>query len=120
VEDTQCYARRESTARAPRNSPQAIRHYWYRAGFRCRAAAEDSEKALQRAAGQGMLLLRQQFMSGIWAIVVNDWRYPPSNIGRIGDDILKHAADQSLVGVTANDPVEAVYLVNLTDDLGEP
>lgn len=76
--------------------------------------------ALQRAASRGMLLLRQQFMSGIWATIVNGWRYPPADEGRLGDKFLMRAADQSLVGVTANDPEEAVYLVNLTDEQGEP
>jgi hypothetical protein len=78
------------------------------------------KKALLRVPSVGIPLLRQQFMSGVWAKVVNGWRYPPSNIGRFGDEFLKRAADQSLVGITANDPVEAVYLVNLTDNVGEP
>ncbi len=78
------------------------------------------KEALQRAAAKGMLLLRQQFMSGVWATIVNGWRYPPPDEGRFGDKFLMRAADQSLVGVTANDPEEAVYLVNLTDDHGEP
>lgn len=78
------------------------------------------KKALLQVLNVGVPLLRQQFMSGVWAKVVNGWRYPPSNIGRFGDEFLKRAADQSLVGVTANDPVEAVYLVNLTDNFGEP
>lgn len=76
--------------------------------------------ALQRAAAKGMLLLRQQFMSGIWATIVNGWRYPPFDEGRLGDKFLMRAADQSLAGICANDPVEAVYLVNLTDDQDEP
>ncbi|MFN8483401.1 MAG: DUF1254 domain-containing protein [Anaerolineae bacterium] len=76
--------------------------------------------ALMRAAGKGMLLLRQQFMSGEWAIVCNGWRYPGPKMGRFGDDFLKRAADQSLVGVTANDPQEAVYLFTTVDDHGEP
>lgn len=81
---------------------------------------EAVKKALQRVLGVGIPLLRQQFMSGLWAKFVNGWRYPPSTIGRFGDEFLKRAADQSLVGITANDPEEAVYLVNLTDDSGEP
>ena len=78
------------------------------------------KQALQRAAAKGTLLLRQQFMSGVWATIVNGWRYPPADEGRLGDKFLMRAADQSLVGVTANDPEEAVYLVNLTDDHNEP
>ncbi|AKB28998.1 hypothetical protein MSSIT_2279 [Methanosarcina siciliae T4/M] len=78
------------------------------------------KRALQRVLGVGMSLLRQQFMSGVWAKFVNGWRYPPSNMGRFGDEFLLRAADQSLAGIVANDPVEAVYLVNLTDNSGEP
>ncbi|MCJ7443283.1 MAG: DUF1254 domain-containing protein, partial [Methanotrichaceae archaeon] len=78
------------------------------------------KKALQRAASAGMLLLRQYFMGGSWAKVVNGWRYPPSNEGRFGDEFLLRAACQSMAGIAANDPVEAVYLVNITDDGGEP
>jgi hypothetical protein len=78
------------------------------------------KNALKRVLSIGIPLLRQQFMSGVWAKFVNGWRYPPVNIGRFGDEFLLRAADQSLVGITANDPVEAVYLVNLTDSSGEP
>jgi len=78
------------------------------------------KKALQRAAGAGMLLLRQYFAAGSWATVVNGWRYPPSNEGRFGDEFLLRAACQSLAGIAANDPAEAVYLINFTDDRGEP
>jgi hypothetical protein len=77
------------------------------------------KKALQRVLAVGIPLLRQQFMSGVWAKVVNGWRYPPSNEGRFGDEFLLRAADQSLAGIVANDPVEAVYLVNATDSSGE-
>ena len=65
-----------------------------------------------------MPLLRQQFLSGDWATVVNGWRYPPAEEGRFGDDFLLRAADQSLAGITANDPAEAVYLVNFDDSAG--
>ena len=81
---------------------------------------EAVKQALQRAAGVGMQILRQQFASGVWATHVNGWRYPPPNEGRLGDDFLKRAADQSLAGIFANDPEEAVYLVNQVDDRGEP
>ena len=66
----------------------------------------------------GMGLLRQQFLSGEWATVVNGWRYPPSDMGHFGDDFLQRAADQSMAGITANDPAESVYLVNFTDAEG--
>lgn len=77
------------------------------------------KKALQRVLAAGIPLIRQQFMSGVWAKVVNGWRYPPSNMGRFGDEFLLRAADQSLAGIVANDPVEAVYLINATDSSGE-
>jgi hypothetical protein len=50
--------------------------------------------------------------------VVNGWRYPPPEEGRFGDDFLRRAADQSLAGIAANDPAEAVYLVNFEDGDG--
>ena len=76
------------------------------------------KQGLTRAATTGMALLQQQFLSGDWATVVNGWRYPPAAEGRFGDDFLQRAADQSLAGITANDPAEAVYLVNFTDAHG--
>jgi hypothetical protein len=79
-------------------------------------AQSDVVKAsLTRALGAGMQLLPAQFLSGDWATVVNGWRYPPATEGRAGDDFLLRAADQSLAGIVANDPAEAVYLVNMDD-----
>ncbi|NBM19201.1 DUF1254 domain-containing protein [Streptomyces sp. GC420] len=72
---------------------------------------EDVRQSLIRAAATGMSLLEQQMVSGDWARVVNGWQYPPPQIGRFGDDFLKRAADQSLVG-DVNDPEEAVYLAH--------
>jgi hypothetical protein len=74
---------------------------------------------LTRAAGIGMRLLRQQFLSGDWATIVNGWRYPPPQEGRLGDDFLRRAADQSMAGIAANDPAVAVFLVNFDDDAGQ-
>jgi len=76
------------------------------------------KRGLLRAAAVGLPLLRQQFLSGNWATMVNGWRYPPPEEGRFGDDFLRRAADQSLAGITANDPAEAVYLVNFDDAKG--
>ena len=73
------------------------------------------KQGLIRAELIGMALLKEQFMSGDWANIVNGWRYPPPETGRYGDDFLPRAADQSLAGITTNDPAEAVYLVNFTD-----
>ncbi len=77
------------------------------------------KRSLVRAATTGMPLLKQQMLSGDWARLVNGWRYPPPQIGRFGDDFLKRAADQSLVGITANDPAEAVYLLCYDDADGD-
>ena len=76
------------------------------------------KQGLTRAAMTAMGLLQQQFLSGDWATLVNGWRYPPPEEGRFGDDFLRRAADQSLAGITANDPAEAVYLVNFNDAHG--
>jgi hypothetical protein len=76
--------------------------------------------ALTMAAMTGTKLLQQHFLSGAWATVVNGWRYPPPSEGRAGDDFLVRAAAQSLAGIVANDPVEAVYLVNMADVDGRP
>lgn len=82
------------------------------------AQPEVVKRGLLRAALIGTPLLRGQFLGGSWATVVNGWRYPPSNEGRLGDDYLQRAADQSLAGITANDLAEAVYLVNFDDSEG--
>lgn len=77
------------------------------------------KRSLVRAAAVGVPMLRQQILSGDWAHLVNGWRYPPAQMGRFGDDFLKRAADQALLGVAANDPAEAVYLLNFEDANGE-
>ncbi|MFD2077503.1 DUF1254 domain-containing protein [Actinopolymorpha cephalotaxi] len=73
------------------------------------------KQSLARVAAIGTPLLQQQILSGDWATLVHGWRYPPPQVGRFGDDFLKRAAEQSLVGMTCNDPEEAVYLVNFDD-----
>ena len=73
------------------------------------------KQGLTRTAMTGMAMLRQQFLSGDWATLVNGWRYPPPDMGHFGDDFLQRAAGQSMAGITANDPAESVYLVNFTD-----
>jgi hypothetical protein len=78
------------------------------------------QQGLARAAAAGMALLRQQFASGDWTTVVDGWRYPPPEEGRFGDDFLGRAADQSLAGIAANQPAEAVYLFNFQDEEGKP
>jgi len=53
--------------------------------------------------------------------IVNGWRITKTNLGRLGDDGDYHgrAALQSLGGIVANDPEEAVYLVLTLDPTQE-
>jgi hypothetical protein len=88
-------------------------------GLDIEAQPDAVKQGLMRAELLGMALLKQQFMSGDWANIVNGWRYPPPEIGRYGDDYLLRAADQSLAGIMCNDPAEAVYLVNFDDAEGD-
>jgi hypothetical protein len=76
------------------------------------------KRGLLRAAAVGLPLLRQQILSGTWATNVNGWRYPPPSEGRSRDDFLQRAAEQSLAGIAANDPAEAVYLTCFEDARG--
>nr|BFD81786.1 hypothetical protein StreXyl84_11870 [Streptomyces sp. Xyl84] len=87
-------------------------------GLDVEAQPDVIRQSLIRAAAVGTSMLRQQTLSGDWAHLVNGWRYPPPQMGRFGDDFLKRAADQSLLGVAANDPAEAVYLLNFEDAEG--
>ncbi|WP_351225799.1 DUF1254 domain-containing protein [Streptomyces sp. NPDC002133] len=84
-------------------------------GLDVEAQPEAVKQNLVRAAAVGVPMLKQQMLSGDWAHVVNGWHYPPPQMGRFGDDFLKRAADQSLAGIMANDPDEAVYLLNYDD-----
>ncbi|MBJ6998799.1 DUF1254 domain-containing protein [Streptomyces griseofuscus] len=88
-------------------------------GLDVEAQPEAVRRSLARAAAVGVPLLKQQILSGDWAELVHGWRYPPPEMGRFGDDFLKRAADQSLIGVAANDPAEAVYLLNFEDANGD-
>ena len=89
-------------------------------GLDVEAQPEVVKTNLLRAAGAGMQLIKQYFLSGDWAVPVNGWRYPPPGYGRAGerDDFLLRATGQALGGVIANDPPEAVYLVNQEDGDG--
>ncbi|MET8942070.1 DUF1254 domain-containing protein [Streptomyces sp. NPDC004542] len=88
-------------------------------GLDVEAQPESVKQSLIRAASTGAAMLEQQLLSGEWAQVVNGWRYPPPRMGRFGDDFLKRAAEQSFVGVAANDPEEAVYLAAFHDANGD-
>jgi hypothetical protein len=84
------------------------------------AQPEVVKQNLLRAAGAGMQAVKQYFLSGDWASAVNGWRYPPPGYGRAGerDDFLLRSAGQAMGGIIANDPAEAVYLVNQEDGDG--
>ena len=84
------------------------------------AQPEVVKNNLLRAAGAGMQLIKQYFLTGDWASPVNGWRYPPPGYGRAGerDDFLLRSAGQAMGGIIANDPAEAVYLVNQEDGDG--
>ncbi|MFE0350980.1 DUF1254 domain-containing protein [Streptomyces griseoluteus] len=84
-------------------------------GIDVEAQPEAVKQSLIRAAATAVPMLEQQLLSGEWAHVVNGWRYPPPQMGRFGDDFLRRAAEQSLAGVAANDPEEAVYLAAFHD-----
>ncbi len=88
-------------------------------GLDLEARPDAVKQGLIRAEVLGMALLKEQFLSGDWATIVNGWRYPPPEIGHYGDDFLLHAADQSLAGIACNDPAEGVYLVTFTDAEGK-
>lgn len=87
-------------------------------GLDVEAQPEAVKEGLARAAATAEPLVKQQMLSGDWARMVNGWRYPPPQTGRFGDDFLRRAGEQALVGA-ANDPAESVYLVNYHDPNGE-
>lgn len=74
---------------------------------------------LQSAAEDGLKLLKEMTKSR--GKKINGWTYPPLDIGRAGQnsDFVTRAALQSLAGICAHDPVEAVYL-NISEHDGQP
>ncbi|UCE63448.1 MAG: DUF1254 domain-containing protein [Nitrospirota bacterium] len=76
---------------------------------------------MQRAAMRGLQILRAANESNYGAKLVNGWTYLPHSMGRAGKegDFLLRAAVQSLGGIVANDPEEAVYLVVMVDGNGD-
>ncbi|TQJ52861.1 DUF1254 domain-containing protein [Streptomyces sp. NBC_00080] len=88
-------------------------------GLDVEAQPEPVKEGLIRAAATTVPMLEQQILSGQWGELINGWRYPPPQIGHFGDDFLRRAAEQSLVGIAINDPEEAVYMAAFTDGAGE-
>jgi hypothetical protein len=76
-------------------------------------------RGLKRAAPDGLALLRRMAVGR--GKNVNQWTYPPVDIGRAGQnsDYITRSALQALAGILANDPVEAVYLNTDRDSDGE-
>jgi len=82
---------------------------------------EATKRGLARAAIDGRNLLDAAVRQGARQKNVNGWNYPPPDMGRAGDkdDFLLRAALQSMWGIVANDPAEAIYLNTSTDPNGQ-
>ncbi|MBC3908108.1 DUF1254 domain-containing protein [Undibacterium umbellatum] len=80
--------------------------------------SEAARIGLQRAAKDGLDLLKK--FSKSRGKTVNNWTYPPQDVGRAGQhsDFITRAAVQSLSGICANDPDEAVYINTSIDSKG--
>ncbi|MCM2442853.1 DUF1254 domain-containing protein [Agrobacterium vitis] len=76
-------------------------------------------KGLRRAAEDGLSLLKQ--MSQGRGKEINQWNYPPLDLGRAGDkaDYITRSALQALSGIVANDATQAVYINTWNDETGE-
>ena len=84
---------------------------------------EPTKRGLARAAVTARPMIDQMLATGAFkSKVVNGWNYPPKTFGRAGlaGDFVTRAAIQSLGGIIANDPEEAVYLNTFADIKGEP
>jgi len=81
--------------------------------------SDTTRKGLETAAVDGLGLIEQ--MSYGRGKLVNNWNYPPLDLGRAGQnsDYITRAALQALGGIIANDPVEAVYLNSSLDADGK-
>jgi len=79
------------------------------------------QKGMQRAAIRGLTITRDVSESDYQTKIVNGWKYLPVVLGRAGTETeyLIRAAFQSLGGIVANDPEEAVYIVANSDANGD-
>jgi hypothetical protein len=82
---------------------------------------EATKRGLARAANDGRNLLEAALRQGARQKNVNGWNYPPPDTGRAGDkdDFILRSALQSLWGIVANDPAEAIYLNTSTGPDGQ-
>jgi len=81
---------------------------------------EATKRGLARAAKAGRQMVEAIMRTGAFkSKVVNGWSYPPKTFGRAGvaRDFVTRSA-QSLGGILANDPEEAVYLNTFNDSQG--
>ena len=81
-----------------------------------------TKRGLQRAAVDGRKLLETALRQGARQKNVNGWNYPPADMGRAGekDDFILRSALQSMWGIVANDPAEAIYLNTSNDSEAKP
>ncbi|HEY0381823.1 MAG TPA: DUF1254 domain-containing protein [Candidatus Elarobacter sp.] len=84
------------------------------------AQTQMTRLGLARAANDGLDLLKK--MSVGRGKSINQWNYPPLDVGRAGQhgDYITRAALQALGGIIANDPNQCVYLNTATDSNGTP
>ena len=83
---------------------------------------EPTKSGLARAAAATRPMIDRMLATGAYkSKVVNGWNYPPKTFGRAGlaGDFVTRAAIQSLGGIIANDPEEAVYLNTFVDSNGK-
>lgn len=77
-----------------------------------------TKRGLVRAAREGWRILNASPNTNYhMKTVAGGWRYPPSSFGRTSNvnDFLVRGGLQCLIGITANDPEEAVYLNTASD-----
>ena len=74
-----------------------------------------TKKGLERAAKHGLEMLRK--MASARGSVINNWNYPPQDIGRAGQnsDFITRASLQALAGISAHDAQQAVYINTALD-----
>lgn len=82
-----------------------------------------TKRGLRRAAAQAWHLLNAAGTASYRSTkLASGWRYPPKSMGRAGqaDEFIVRGGMQSLIGIVANDPEEAVYLNASIDASGKP
>lgn len=87
-------------------------------GQRLEAQSDATLRGLQRAAADGLALLKQMTIAR--GVTRNNWIYPPRSVGRAGQagDYITRAAIQALAGIADHDPIEAVYINTAKDQDG--